>query len=64
VGGLEVGDGELGVVAEGVEGLVAEELFDVVEVGAGADELGGAGAAEGVREWRCADAKTRWRPAK
>ena len=34
---------------EGFEGLVSEQVLDVVHVGAGADELGRAGAAEGVR---------------
>ena len=48
MGGAQVGDGEFGVVFEGVEGFVAEELLDMVHVGAGAQELGRAGAAEGV----------------
>ena len=34
VGGAQVGDGEFGVVLEGVEGFVAEEVLDVVHVGA------------------------------
>jgi len=29
---FEVGDGELGVMPEGVEGLVSEQFFDVVHV--------------------------------
>lgn len=46
---FQVGDGEFRVVADGVEGLVAEQFLDVVEVGPGPDQLGGAGPAEGVR---------------
>ena len=49
VGLFEVVDVEFCVVFEGGKGLVAEEFFDVVEVGIGADHFGGAGAAEGVR---------------
>ena len=37
-----------GLVFEGFEGFVAEEVLDMVHVGAGAEEFGGAGAAEGV----------------
>jgi len=37
-----------GLVFEGIEGFMAEEVLDVVYVGAGAEEFGGAGAAEGV----------------
>jgi len=48
VGGAQVGDGEFGVVFEGVEGFVAEEILDMVHVGTGAQELGRAGAAEGL----------------
>jgi len=48
VGGAQVGDGEFGVVLEDVEGFVAEEVLDVVHVGAGAQELGRAGASEGL----------------
>ena len=44
VGFLKVGDGELGVVPDGVEGLVAEELFDLVHACAGAEHLRGAAA--------------------
>ena len=33
VGGAQVGDGEFGVVFEGVEGFVAEEILDMVIVG-------------------------------
>ena len=33
VGGLEVVDGQLGVMFEGVQSLVTQEFFDVVEVG-------------------------------
>ncbi len=38
-----------GVTREGVEGIVLEQFLDVVHVRAGTQELGGAGAAEGVR---------------
>jgi len=31
VGGAQVGDGKLGVVFEGVEGFVAEEILDMEE---------------------------------
>ena len=48
MGLFEVVDVELGVVLEGAEGLVAQEFFDVVEVGVGADHFGRAGSAEGV----------------
>ena len=46
---LQVKDGQLGVVLERGEGLVTEELFDVVHVRAGSDELGCAAPPEGVR---------------
>ena len=35
--GFEVGDGELGVVLEGVEVLVSEQFLDVVHVGTGSE---------------------------
>ena len=40
VGFAQVGDVEAGVVVEGVEALVSEEFFDVVEVGVALDHLG------------------------
>ena len=49
VGFAQVGDVEPGVVVEGLEAGVAEELLDVVEVGVALDHLGGAAAPEGVR---------------
>ena len=49
MGFLQIRDGEAGVMLEGVEGFVAEDLLDVVHVGAAAQELGGAAAAKGVR---------------
>ena len=49
VGALEVGYGELRIMPDRFEGLVSEELLDVVEVGVGADELRGAAPPEGVR---------------
>jgi len=36
---FQVGDGQLCIVFDGVEGLVAEELFDVVHAGAGTEHL-------------------------
>ena len=48
MGLLQVGDGQPGVVLEGVEGLVAEDLLDVVHVGPAPEQLGGATAAERV----------------
>jgi len=45
---FEVGDGQLRVVLQGVEVLVAEEFLHVPEVRAAEDQLGGATAAEGV----------------
>ena len=47
VGLLQVADGEPGVVAQGFQGFVAQQVLDVVDVGAAADEFGGAAAAEG-----------------
>ena len=49
VGLLQIIDGELGVMPEGVQGLVAEQLLDVVHVGPAPDQLRGAASAEGVR---------------
>ena len=49
VGLLQIDDGEQGVVLQGVQGLVAEKLLDVVHVGAAADQLRCTAAAEGVR---------------
>jgi len=46
---LQVGDGELRVVLQGVEVLVAEQLLHVLEVRAPTDQLGRARPAEGVR---------------
>lgn len=48
MGLFQVVDSQLGVMPDGVEGLVTEQFFDVVEVGPGPDELGGATSAEGV----------------
>ena len=45
----QVGDGQLGVVLEGVEGLVTEQLLDVVHVGAGAEQFSGTRSAKRVR---------------
>jgi len=41
MGLFQVGDGQLRVVLDGIERLVAEELFDVVHAGAGAEHLCG-----------------------
>jgi hypothetical protein len=49
VRGLEVVDGQLGVVSERVQGLVAEQFLDVVKIGSAPDQLRGATAPEGVR---------------
>ena len=48
VGLAEVADGELDVGLQGGDGFVTKQLFDVVEVGVGADQLGSTAAAEGV----------------
>jgi len=52
VGFLKVGDGELRVVLQRVEVLVAEEFLDVSEVRAATDQLRRVTAAEGVRRHR------------
>ena len=49
MGLLKVGDVEFGVVVQGLEGLVPEQLLDVVEVGVALDHLGRAAAPERVR---------------
>ena len=49
VGLLQIIDGEPGIMSEGVQGLVAEQLLDVVHVGPAPDQLRGAASAEGVR---------------
>ena len=48
VGFLEVGDGQAGVGAERVERGVAEQFLDVVDIGAGTDQLRRAAPPEGV----------------
>ena len=45
----QVGNGEFGVVLEGVEGLVSEQFLDVVHVRAGAQKLRRTRSAERVR---------------
>ncbi len=45
---LQVGDGQPGVVLEGVEVFVPEQFLDVIDVGSTPDQFGGATAAEGV----------------
>ncbi len=55
---LEVEDGELGVVLEGIERLVSEQFLDVVHIGPAAQQLGGTGAAERVgRDVDCCRAR-------
>ena len=49
VGFPQVGNGQLGVVLEGVEGLVSEQFLDVVHVRAGSEKLRRTRPAEGVR---------------
>jgi len=46
---LKVGDVELGVVVQGLEALVSQELLDVVQVGVALDHLACATPPEGVR---------------
>ena len=48
MGLLQIIDGEPGVMPEGVQGLVAEQLLDVVHVGPAPDQLRGTASAEGV----------------
>lgn len=50
VGFLEVGNRQLCVVLDGVEGLVAEEFLDVVHAGAGLVVLGFARSPRGPLE--------------
>jgi hypothetical protein len=54
----QVGDVEPGVVVEGLEALVPEELLDVVEVGVALDHPAGAGPQKGGED-RGKAAKTR-----
>ena len=45
---LKVGDSELRIVFQGLQGLVAEQLLDVVEIGSTPDQLGCAAPPERV----------------
>ena len=49
MGVAQVGDGEFGVVLEGVEGLVADQYLDVIHVGPGTQQFRRTRAPEGVR---------------
>ncbi len=44
----EVFDGEFGVVLEGFEVFVSEDLLDMIKIRSAADQFGGAASAEGV----------------
>ena len=48
VGRLEIGDRELDVMFQGLQGLVAEEFFDMVHVRATAEQFRGTRPPEGV----------------
>ena len=59
---LEVLDRELGIVLERIQGLVAEQLLDVVHVGAAADQLCCTAPAVMPSTGLCR-VDCRWRPA-
>jgi len=63
VGFAQVGDVEPGVVVEGLEALVSEDLLDVVEVGVALDHLAGAGPPEGGEDREKAAKKEQSRTA-
>ena len=48
MGALQIGDGQEGIVLEGVERLVPEQFLDVVHVCPGPEQLGGAAPAQGM----------------
>jgi len=49
VGFLQIGDGQLGVMFEGVQALMAQQLLHVVYVRAATNHFGGAASPKGVR---------------